>query len=93
MKNEFEKLDRPMQRNVPLMSKSIKTKNVSIIENKRRFLEYAFALGLSSIIALGVIDHHNATMRDAIELSKVFEWEEMTSDDLEDLEFVTFLED
>lgn len=90
MKDEFEKLDQFMQRNVPLMSKSVSARSVKPSSNKMRVLEYAFALGLSSIIALFVIDYHNGTMRDAVELSKALEWEEITSDGLEDAEFVAF---
>lgn len=93
MKDEFEKLDQFMQRNVPLMSKSISAKSVKPSGNRTRVLEYAFALGLSSIIAWGVIDYHNATMRDTVELSDALEWEEITSDGLEDAEFVAFVDE
>lgn len=93
MNNEFDKLDKFMQRNVPLMSKSISTKDVKPSRNRLRVVEYAFALGLSSIIALFVLDYHNATMRDAVELSDALEWEELTSDGLEDAEFVAFVDE
>lgn len=89
--NEFEKLDQFMERNVPLMSKTIlETKNVR--SRKTHFLEYGIALGISFIIVWGVIDRHNSNMRSAVELTETIEWDIDAYDDADDSDFVAILE-
>ncbi len=85
--NEFEKLDQFMERNVPLMSKTILHTNI-VRSKKSHFLEYGIALGISFIIVWGVIDRHNSNMRSAVELTETIEWDVDACDDADDSDVV-----
>lgn len=90
-KDEFEKLDAFMERNVPLMSKSVQSGKIKNQESLG-WLEYALALGLSCIIGWGVIEHQNTKLENAVVLSEVLEWDVTADEGLEEIEAIAMLE-
>ena len=80
-KDNFEKLDTFMNRNVPQMSKSSGLKKIN---ERRKFgpLQYAFALGLSCIIGYTIIDHENKKIENAFALTDALEWDVTADEDV-----------
>lgn len=78
MKNEFEKLDKFMAENRPRVSPTPLSKLP--VSRSSSWTGVAVALGLSGIIAFGVIRHHQAEAESAALLSEVLSWD-VTADE------------